>query len=332
MPYQYNKGVGMKSVIIYFSQTGNTLRVAEAIRDAVGTVNGQCDMIRLKEADVADLVDYDLIGLGCPSFAREEPVNVKRFIRGIKPLKGKLSFVFATHGGHPGDVLPSMAGRLRRQGLKVIGGFNCDGSDRMPHFTYPWWTDGHPDKIDLEAAAAFGKEMAECGRRISRGEKIRTPKFTKVEREWAREHRKITKVNRPVSRGFEFRMTWNKEKCRYPHCRLCIDNCPVGAIDLSVSPVIFRQGCISCYFCEMLCPTCAIEYEPKSVKAQRQSRVEGLQQRNYFEFFKRANTELIGNRTTLYRRVVKEIEVGNIEGMYGELYGKRPRYIIRGRN
>jgi flavodoxin/Fe-S-cluster-containing hydrogenase component 2 len=322
----------MRSVIIYFSQTGNTRRVAKAIRDSIRKVNGQSDMIKLKEASVTNLVGYDLLGIGCPSFAREEPLNVRRFIMGMKPLKGKLCFVFATHGGHPGDVLPSMAGRLRKQGLKVIGGFNCDGSDRMPHFTYPWWTDGHPDEIDLQAAADFGKEMAERGQRILLGERIPMPEFPKVESEWAREHRKSSKVNRAVSKGFEFKMTWNKERCRYPRCRLCVDNCPVGAIDLSVSPVMFRKGCISCYFCEMLCPTGAIEFDAKSVKTRRKLRVDGLRQRNYVEFFKRTTTKLMANRTTLYRRLVKKIEVGNIDGMYGERYSKRPRYVIRDRD
>ena len=157
------------------------------------------------------------------------------------------------------------------------------------------------------------------------------PKFPWVDREWAREHQKSSKVNRAVSRGFEFKMTWNKEKCRYPKCRLCVDNCPVSAIDLSVSPVMFRKGCISCYFCEMLCPTGAIEFDPKSVEAHRQPRIDGLRERNYFEFFKRASAELIANRSTLYRRVVKEIETGNIDGMYGEPYSKRPRCVIRDR-
>ena len=56
----------MRSVIIYFSQTGNTQRIAKAICDSIRKVNGQCDMIRLKEASVTDLVGYDLLGMGCP--------------------------------------------------------------------------------------------------------------------------------------------------------------------------------------------------------------------------------------------------------------------------
>lgn len=319
----------MRSIIIHFSQTGNTKKVAEAICEAIRGDIGQCDIVRLKDADVKSLVGYDLIGLGCPAFAREEPVNVRGFIRRMGSLRGKHCFVFATHGGHPGDTLPGMAGKLRRQGLKVIGDFNCDGSDHMPHFTYPWFTAGHPDEIDLKAAADFGREMVKRSQRLSRGEKVPMPKIQRVESEPAHQHRKTTKVNRPVSRGFEFKMTWDKEKCRYPKCRLCVDNCPVNAIDLSVDPVLFRKGCITCYFCEMICPTGAIEFDPKGVEARRQPRIDALNGRNYSEFFVKAKTELVGNRSTLFRMLVDKVEIGNIDKMYGEAYSKRPRYVIR---
>jgi len=82
----------------------------------------------------------------------------------------------------------------------------------------------------------------------------------------------------------------------------------------------------------MLCRTGAIGLDPESVKTLRQARIDALREHNYCEFFKRASTELIANRTTLYRRVVNEIEIGNIDGMYGELCKKRPRYVIRDRD
>ena len=56
----------MESVIIYFSQTGNTQRVAKAICDSIRKANGQCDIMKLKEASVPDLLGYDLLGIGCP--------------------------------------------------------------------------------------------------------------------------------------------------------------------------------------------------------------------------------------------------------------------------
>ncbi len=58
----------------------------------------------------------------------------------------------------------------------------------------------------------------------------------------------------------------NGEKCNYPKCTLCMDNCPMKVIDLSVSPPVFPKRCQPCFFCEMICPEGAIEidYEPHS--------------------------------------------------------------------
>ena len=69
----------MKSAVIYFSQTGNTKKVAEEIKDAISATCGQCDIVRLQDVNINELEDYDLIGLGCPCFVLEEPLNVKRF-------------------------------------------------------------------------------------------------------------------------------------------------------------------------------------------------------------------------------------------------------------
>ena len=52
----------MKSIVIHFSQTGNTKKVAEAIRDAIRVKTGHCDIVKLKEADARSLAGYDLIG------------------------------------------------------------------------------------------------------------------------------------------------------------------------------------------------------------------------------------------------------------------------------
>ncbi|MFH1169697.1 MAG: EFR1 family ferrodoxin [Chloroflexota bacterium] len=321
----------MRNIIVYFSQTGNTKKVAEAMQDAISEASGQCDITRLQDAGINDLAAYDLIGLGCPTFAREEPVNVRKFIRSMGPLKGKHCFVFSTHGGHPGDTLPSMAAKLRRQGLRVIGGFNCDASAHMPHFTLPWFTDGHPDAIDLKQAADFAREMVERSQRLYQGERPPLPKFQWVRSKLHKGLRKTTQANKPLSRGFEFEMTLDRKKCRYPRCHLCMDNCPVNAIDLSADPIIFRRGCISCYFCEMVCPTGAIEIDPQSAERQRRVRLKYFDKARYDRFFDRAKTELIDNRTTLYRQLADKVEIGNTHEMFAAHQRKRPRYIIRDR-
>jgi flavodoxin/ferredoxin len=319
----------MKSTVIYFSQTGNTRKVARAIQNAIKGVTEQCDIVKLNEADVNSLIGYDLIGLGCPTFSHKEPFNVSVFMRGMRPLMGKHCFIFATHAGHPSNVLPSMAGKIRRQGLKVIGGFNCDGSLCRPFFTSPWYTDRHPDDKDIQAAAGFACEMVELSQRIFRGEKVSMPMFNRLESGSPHGFHKIPRKNKPMSRGFEFKMTLDNKKCRYPKCQLCVDNCPVGAIDLSVDPIIFRRGCISCLFCEVICPTGAIEIHPDCVEPQRKRRMEIFRSRRYPEFFERAKTELFGNRSTLYRMLVDRVDLGNQDTMFGGIHAKRSRYVIR---
>ena len=56
----------MKAIIAYFSLTGNTRKVAQAIHKGMGQLVEQCDMATVKEVDIRRLADYDLIGVGSP--------------------------------------------------------------------------------------------------------------------------------------------------------------------------------------------------------------------------------------------------------------------------
>lgn len=237
----------MKSAIIYFSQTGNTKKIAEAIKRGIVSAAGRCDIFKLKDVKAADLPRYDLIGLGCPVFAYREPANVRDFIESLPPLNGKHSFVFATHGTVLGKALATMSWALHQKGMVVIGSYHCYADVFVPGIPYPWFTTGHPDETDLNQAEAFGRQMADLSQKITRGEAgpISKPKMA----EWGQNLRA------------RLRMTLNRERCHYPECRLCIDNCPMNGIDLSVKPFVFRRNCISCFFCEQVCPYGAIEVD-----------------------------------------------------------------------
>ena len=58
----------MKTLIIYFSQTENTRKIAECIYDGIIDAKNQCDIKPLKDVDVKSLSDYDLVGIGAPVF------------------------------------------------------------------------------------------------------------------------------------------------------------------------------------------------------------------------------------------------------------------------
>ena len=50
------------------------------------------------------------------------------------------------------------------------------------------------------------------------------------------------------------------EKCQYPECTLCVDNCVAKSLDFSVDPPAFNiKTCINCALCDRMCPQGAIE-------------------------------------------------------------------------
>jgi len=244
----------MKSIVVYFSQTGSTRKVAEAIYSGIKSATGQCEITTLRDADVRRLVEFDLIGLGCPVFEFKTPANVKAFAESMPILEGRHCFLFATHGLDRGMIFRDMGEVLLQKGLIVIGYHSCYGEVRMPSIPRPYFTDGHPDSFDLKEAADFGKEMVERSLRVSQGKKGLIPDI-------------LSMKERVFPPEPSVEIKFNKERCRYPICRLCVDNCPVeGCIDLSQDPVIFaeEEKCLNCYFCWKICPNGAIEadWEP----------------------------------------------------------------------
>ncbi len=244
----------MKSIVTYFSQTGNTKQVAERIREGISAVTGQCDIVSLEDVDTASLAGYDLVGLGCPTFYYQEPFNVRDFIEGLPNLSEKRWFVFCSHGSVIGNTFPSMVERLRKKGIVVIGFHDTYADGTLPFYPYPTLTTGHPDSIDLTEATAFGKEIAGRCQRIAEGDTGLVPEVAAVPAEWVQTAEMMTPENLA---GMMPKLRIDAEKCT--NCHLCEDNCPVNGIDVEADPMRIQEPCVYCWYCAKVCPTLAIE-------------------------------------------------------------------------
>jgi flavodoxin len=293
----------MKCLIIYFSLTGNTQKVAHAIHNGMNQSMTRCDIMTLKKADISRLSDYDLIAIGSPIWGGV-PSNVMRFIDAMPSLKGKHGMVFCTHGAWPERFFPPIIEKLTKKGLTIIGISDWYGSVCRPALPKPYLTDGHPDEIDLEEAEQFGREMAELSRKIYAGETRLIPSFPDMRMALP------NKLPRPLPKR-------NIEKCRYPECRLCMDHCPVGAIDLTVSPPVFARYCSTCYFCEMICPEGAIDVDYETLIEASLPRIKEI----FMKLLDEAEAE--GH----FRRLVPADKVG-WDTPYYKVYNKHPRYVI----
>jgi len=240
----------MKITIVYFSQTGNTRQVAEAIEQSFVNAGLQARSLPIRHATTEDLLASDVIGVGTPSFLSQAPTPIREFLRSQPELTGKRGFVFATAGGAPGRGLSDLTKLLQKRGVTVAGGFFSRGHVHHPAPVLRDRDAGRPAPADLADAANFGSALAEHLKGGRDG---------------------LVEGSRPdtVKAGFGFysivgaigadwflRLSVPKpkldtEKCT--KCGWCAEECPVGNITMDPYPVLGGQ-CIRCYHCLNGCP------------------------------------------------------------------------------
>ena len=159
----------MKVLVTYYSDTGNTEKVAQAIYGGIQ----KADKEILPIQETANVEEYDLIFCGFPVHASSVPQKVELFLRAIP--QGKSVAIFATHGSLRKGQLATTAFDYAVSLLskaRAIGTFGCRGkvkpdlleilAKQPEHRAWAEEAQGaaaHPDEADLEDAKDFAKNM-----------------------------------------------------------------------------------------------------------------------------------------------------------------------------
>ena len=159
----------MKILITYYSETGNTEKVAHAIKEDLGRISADIFPV----ADVRNVDGYDLVFCGFSVQAHSVPAKMEQFIKRL-PENKAVAF-FATHGSLKGGPLAVTAfyhalGCIPHR--KVLGTFGCRGAVKMSLLDalsknpeHSGWVKeaqsaaGHPDDADLADAGQWAKQM-----------------------------------------------------------------------------------------------------------------------------------------------------------------------------
>ena len=129
----------MQIAIIYHSETGNTRRMAELVREGCLRVPGvEARLMPVDEVDDAYVVASTAVILGSPTYEGSCTWQIKRYLDSASPgLAGKLGGVFASQnwpGGGGGSFaeLTMIAGMLVR-GMLIYSGGIAEGQPYL-HF------------------------------------------------------------------------------------------------------------------------------------------------------------------------------------------------------
>jgi flavodoxin len=159
----------MKALVTYYSQSGNTEKLAKAVFEGIEQAEKEITPIKA----VSNATGYDLIFIGFPVQAHSVPGNVETFVKGL-PEGQKVAF-FATHGSLRGGELAVTAFYYALSIAKhdvVMGTFGCRGKVSqkildavMQKAEHQAWAkeaqsaSGHPDDADLEDGKAWAQWM-----------------------------------------------------------------------------------------------------------------------------------------------------------------------------
>ncbi len=171
----------MKILIAYFSQTGNTEKVARAIKEEVSSAHDAA-IRRVEEIGADDLESLGLVFIGSPIHAGGLAKPAADFIASLSGSDVPAAAGFVTHsapayqreGFEKG--LEGLEKGLGQKGIKYLGCFDCQGKldpkiqpfvqQKFGHDDETWSemmskTDPHPDEEDLARAAVFARETLE---------------------------------------------------------------------------------------------------------------------------------------------------------------------------
>ena len=126
----------MEAMIVYWSKSGNTEKVALAIQDGLKDAGANVTLRKVEDAEDVNLFAYDLVCIGFPSYQWRPPEPMKKFLNskfseyhkqgyvkwGAPSVAGKNALIFCTYSGpHTGIREAVPAGLYAGQFFEHLG-------------------------------------------------------------------------------------------------------------------------------------------------------------------------------------------------------------------
>lgn len=237
----------MKKVIYYFSGTGNSMRAAEVIAEALG----QAEIVSMRvDPDEVSAEDAEVIGFVFPVYHWTMPAPAVRFVERLKINPGAYIFAVAMPSFIGGIACEKCAGLIEAKGGRLAYGnlVHCVANYCIVYPPFP------SPKLMVPRMERRLRQIA--GDIAARKERA-YPKASWLVR--ARRDKVMTPYL-DVQKYADYPFTVS-EGC--VGCGLCTKVCPCGNIELREGRPEFLHHCAQCMACVVNCPKRAIGYEVK---------------------------------------------------------------------
>lgn len=110
--------------VIYWSQTGNTQKMAELIAKGIEEGGKKAELVELDNISIDDLNDEKVIILGSPASGTEEleETQVEPFVQSLEgKIQGKKVALFGSWGWGEGEYLTNLEERIKLYGGEIVG-------------------------------------------------------------------------------------------------------------------------------------------------------------------------------------------------------------------
>ena len=137
--------------VIYWSMTGNTQAMAEAIGKGITDAGKEAEVITVGNADVKMLENETVFALGCPAMGAEvlEEEEMEPFVAALESsVAGKNIALFGSYGWGDGEWMRDWVDRMTAAGANIVGGEGLMCNEV-------------PDSAGISACEALGKKLAE---------------------------------------------------------------------------------------------------------------------------------------------------------------------------
>ena len=114
-----------KIKVVYWSSTGNTETMAEAIARGIESAGGEAQLLEADNVSASDFDDDQVFALGCPAMGAEELEDsvVEPLVAELEgSVSGKKIALFGSYDWGDGEWMRIWAERMEKAGAQIVGG------------------------------------------------------------------------------------------------------------------------------------------------------------------------------------------------------------------